>query len=119
MSQNMTVSWRRSASWVRVRVRREVIGAAAAGGWAAGPGSSAAAHWPQKRNAGGLSNPQLGQARLSAVPHWPQKRIVAGLSKLQLGHFKRDVLLVVDLGGIVGATTEAGRATGSRLGRSG
>jgi hypothetical protein len=91
MSQNMTVSWRRSASWVRVRVLRDLTGAAGAGGRAAGSGSSAAAHWPQKRNSGGFSNPQLGQARLSAVPHWPQKRIVAGFSKLQLGHFKRDV----------------------------
>src|SRR5215472_6730077 len=77
-SQNITVSWRRSA----LSVRGAVDTAARAG-----PATSPIGfpQPPQNFAAGSFSNPQAGHAEGSGAPHWAQKRLVAVFSALQLG----------------------------------
>src|SRR5579863_10543113 len=67
-SQNITVSWRRSA---------------AAPARAASP--SATPHCAQKREPGALAWPQAAQLKACGAPHCGQKRLSPGISLLQLG----------------------------------
>src|SRR5215471_19885526 len=77
-SQNMTVSWRRSALSARVTgVAVGAVGAAAS--------STRLPQPPQNLVAGSFSKPQAGQGQGSGAPHWPQKRLVAAFSAVQLG----------------------------------
>src|SRR5579863_8622390 len=83
-SQNITVSWRRSAA---APARAGAAGAAAAAvAAAAGAASpSATPHCAQKREPGALAWPQAAQLRACGAPHWGQKRLSPGISLLQLG----------------------------------
>src|SRR5215472_12102504 len=77
-SQNITVSWRRSA-----------LSARGDGGTVAGSGAPVAPiglpQPPQNFAALSFSKPQAGQGTGRAAPHWAQKRLVAAFSVMQLG----------------------------------
>src|SRR6516164_4853042 len=77
-SQNITVSWRRSA----VSVRGGGDGAGGAGAVASPTGFPQP---PQNFAVGSFSKPQAGQGEGSGAPHWAQKRRVAAFSTMQLG----------------------------------
>src|SRR6516164_8477071 len=77
-SQNITVSWRRSA----VSVRGEGDGAGGAGAAASPTGLPQP---PQNFAVGSFSKPQAGHGDGSDDPHSAQKRLVAPFSALQLG----------------------------------
>src|SRR5262245_24676783 len=101
-SQNITVSWRRSASTVTgrgssaacsaglLRLFRVVLfGAdfALVFAWSLfsmGCAASGLPHWPQKRARGRFSNPQLAQRNWKGSPHPIQNFMPSGFSKPQL-----------------------------------
>jgi hypothetical protein len=77
-SQNITVSWRRSALSAR-----DSEGAAGCVGPAVSP--IGLPHPPQNLAAGSFSKPQAGQGDGSGAPHWAQKRLAVAFSAMQLG----------------------------------
>src|SRR5215831_934603 len=78
-SQNITVSWRRSAASVRGGGGDEPGGAGAVTSPTGFPQP------PQNLAVGSFSKPQAAQGDGSGVPHWAQKRLVVVFSALQLG----------------------------------
>src|SRR5262249_51983257 len=78
MSQNITVSWRRSA--VSTAGGAEVAGLLIA---AASPRGFPQP--PQKRVVGSFSKPQAGHGNRSGAPHSAQKRLAVAFSTMQLG----------------------------------
>src|SRR5215468_5514110 len=76
-SQNMTVSWRRSA--VSARDRGDGAGAGGAAVSATGLPQP-----PQNLAVGSFSKPQAEQGEGSGAPHSAQKRLVATFSAMQL-----------------------------------
>src|SRR5215472_17218521 len=75
-SQNITVSWRRSALSVR---------GAAVGAVGAAASSVGFPQPPQNLVAGSFSKPQAGHGQGSGAPQCPQKRLVVAFSAMQLG----------------------------------
>src|SRR5262245_146628 len=86
MSQNMMVSWRRSAAGPVA-----VVGAGhcVEDGAEVPPATTLAPHSEQKLSSGGTACPQRGQTRGRAVPHLPQNFLPSGTSTLQPGHCKK------------------------------
>src|SRR5215831_15362838 len=76
-SQNMTVSWRRSAPSVR--------GGAVAAGVGAGASPIGFPQPPQNLAAGSFSKPHAGHGDGSGAPHRAQKRLAVAFSAMQLG----------------------------------
>src|SRR6516162_9765825 len=76
-SQNITVSWRRSAVSER--------GGGGAGGAGAAASPTGLPQPPQKLAVGSFSNPQTGHREGSGAPHSAQKRLLAAFSAMQLG----------------------------------
>src|SRR5215831_12940226 len=76
-SQNITVSWRRSAPSVR--------GGSAVAGVGAGTSPIGFPQPPQNLAASSFSKPQAGQGDGSGAPHWAQKRLAVAFSAMQLG----------------------------------
>src|SRR3984885_12558677 len=81
-SQNITVSWRRSAA---APARAGAAGASAAAAAAGAASPSATPHCAQKREPGALAWPQAAQRKACGAPHCGQKRRSPGISLLQLG----------------------------------
>src|SRR6516162_9586940 len=77
-SQNITVSWRRSALSARGN-----CGAVGGAGLAISP--IGLPQPPQNLAAVSFSKPQAGQVTGRAAPHWAQKRLVGVFSAMQLG----------------------------------
>src|SRR5215469_12369957 len=76
ISQNITVSWRRSAPSVR---------GDAAGGTGAAASPIGFPQPPQNFAAGSFSNPQAWHDEGSGDPHWAQKRLVDVFSAMHFG----------------------------------
>src|SRR5215472_12611549 len=77
-SQNITVSWRRSAASVRA-------GGDGAGGAGAAASPTGFPQPPQKSAVGSFSKPQAGQGKGSGDPHLAQYRLVAAFSTIHFG----------------------------------
>src|SRR5215467_10698070 len=77
-SQNITVSWRRSALSTRG-------GGDGAGGAGAAASPTGFPQPPQKSAVGSFSKPQAGHGDGNGDPHLAQKRLVAAFSAEQLG----------------------------------
>ena len=86
ISQNMMVSWRRSAA-----APVAVVGAVRIedGAGVMPPATTLAPHSEQKLSSAGTTCPHREQARGRAVPHLPQNFLPSGTSTLQPGHCKR------------------------------
>src|SRR4029077_18164497 len=76
-SQNITVSWRRSALSVRGGGAAVIVGAAVSPVSLPQP--------PQNLAVGSFSKPQAGHDEGSGFPHSAQKRLVTAFPALQLG----------------------------------
>src|SRR5215471_15447876 len=80
-SQNMTVSWRRSAEAVGC-----VIGVTSGAGFAGLSAVSALPHFEQNLAPARLVAPQEAQRTGRAAPHASQNLLSSGISEWQLGH---------------------------------
>ena len=87
MSQNMMVSWRRSAgAMVGVARADEVERGLVGTGGADAPAARLAPHWEQNLAFIEFACRHAGHGRGRAVPHCSQKLLPSGRFALQLGH---------------------------------
>jgi hypothetical protein len=87
MSQNMMVSWRRSAgAMVGVALADEAERGAVDAAGEDAPAARLAPHWEQNLAFAEFACPHAGQGRGRAVPHCSQKLLASGTFALQLGH---------------------------------